>query len=266
MDHSFSELDFQNNPLVHYSDGYFEFLKLVLPNSKFDKILLLENGEKKGFFNYVTHHNDAYGTVLNSLPFFGSHGGPIASNNFFKEKLIEKIKLNLSEINLASCTIIESPFYPLTNRDIQELGVSEVDYRIGQFTLLPADMPNFHVKTRNSIRKGQKLKMIIQKRNDHESWEWMRCVHESSILSLNGIPKSKSVFDSLKSALNKSVDLWVGSIENKPVCGLVTISYNQTVEYFTPVVETNFRDSQALSALIYEQPRSFRKVASHALK
>ena len=39
-------------------------------------------------------------------------------------------------------------------------------------------------------------------------------------------------FDSLKSALNKSVDLWVGSIENKPVCGLVTISYNQTVEYF----------------------------------
>ena len=98
----FSELDFQNNPLVHYSDGYFEFLKLVLPNSKFDKILLLENGEKKDFFNYVTHHNDAYGTVLNSLPFFGSHGGPIASNNFFKEKLIEKIKLNLSEINLAS--------------------------------------------------------------------------------------------------------------------------------------------------------------------
>ena len=100
------------------------------------------------------------------------------------------------------------------------------------------------------------LKQEIQfgkgRNHDNDSWDWMQSIHEASIISLNGIPKTRKIFDSLKSALNNSVDLWVGSIESKPVCGLVTISYNRTVEYFTPVVDTEFRDSQALSALIYE--------------
>ena len=237
--------------LVHYSDSFLNFLDSALTESSVEQISVIENGEKQAFFNYAIHKGD-YGVVLNSLPFFGSHGGPVSSNEYQRVKLFEKIKFKLNEINPVSYTIIESPFNPLSDSDIKELGVDEVDYRIGQFTPLPTDMANFHVKTRNSIRKGQKLKMAFERKNDSDSWEWMQSVHEASIISLNGIPKTRKIFDSLKSALNNSVDLWVGSIESKPVCGLVTISYNRTVEYFTPVVDTEFRDSQALSALIYE--------------
>jgi hypothetical protein len=241
----------RNDCLVHYSDSFLNFLDSALTESSVEQISVIENGEKQAFFNFAIHKGD-YGVVLNSLPFFGSHGGPVSSNKYYKDKLFEKIKLRLNEINPSSYTIIESPFNPLCDADIHELGVDEVDYRIGQITPLPADMTNFHVKTRNSIRKGQKLNMSFERKNDNDSWEWMQSVHEASIISLNGIPKTRKIFDLLKATLKNSVELWIGSINKKPICGLVTISYKQTVEYFTPVVEVNFRDSQALSALIYE--------------
>ena len=67
--------NFENNPLVHYSENYLSFLELALPDSKIDQILLFEDGKKQGVFNFVTHYNEVYGTVLYSLPFFWKSWG-----------------------------------------------------------------------------------------------------------------------------------------------------------------------------------------------
>ena len=53
------------------------------------------------------------------------------------------------------------------------------------------------------------------------------------------------------------VELWTGSSGEDLIAGVVIIKYENTIEYFTPVVEEEFRDSQALSALIYDLMEKF---------
>ena len=48
-----------------------------------------------------------------------------------------------------------------------------------------------------------------------------------------------------------------GSSGEDLIAGVVIIKYENTIEYFTPVVEEEFRDSQALSALIYDLMENF---------
>ena len=52
-------------------------------------------------------------------------------------------------------------------------------------------MEDFHQKTRNAIRKGQKIELSIDNKIDNDSWAWMQEVHEKSINKLGGKPKSK---------------------------------------------------------------------------
>jgi lipid II:glycine glycyltransferase (peptidoglycan interpeptide bridge formation enzyme) len=111
---------------------------------------------------------------------------------------------------------------------------------------------DFHVKTRNAIRKGQKLELHISIANTEDDWEWMLSVHQQSISKMGGLAKTPTAFNALKGVFGPEAQLWVGRHNGKRVTGLVVIYYRDTVEYFTPVVEDSYRDTQALSALIFE--------------
>ena len=241
-----------NNPLVHYSDDYLNFLRLALPRSQNHTLTVYEKNKISGRFNFVTSFSEKYGTVVNSLPFFGSHGGPIANSNSKFLELINHFKTEIIKISPAAISVIENPFQPLDENVMGELGLKVVDNRIGQFTPLPSEMQNFHVKTRNSIRKGQKLNLKIEVRGDDESWHWMQQKHQESIISLKGIPKKMEIFNAIRQIFKESAQLWVGFLNEKPISAVLTIRYRNTIEYFTPVVDENYRDTQALSAVIYE--------------
>jgi hypothetical protein len=165
----------------------------------------------------------------------------------------------LVERDAMAATLIEDPFNPLGDDLIAASGLIVVDDRVGQFTRLPtADsdiekelLARFHVKTRNAVRKGLRCGQVVQRRVDDAAWAWMQAVHERSISSLGGVPKPRHVFDALRRAFGDDARLYVGAVGDKPVSGLVVVRYRNTVEYFTPVVEEQYRDSQALSATIF---------------
>jgi lipid II:glycine glycyltransferase (peptidoglycan interpeptide bridge formation enzyme) len=236
---------------VHYSDRYISFLTKALPGTDVKTLTVSEKDEITGIFPFATHYDKKFGFAINSLPFFGSHGGPVFKDRKSLAVLIEKFNSEISKIKPCSMTIVESPFQPLDEITISALGLETIDYRIGQFTPLPASISDFHVKTRNAIRKGNKLNLSIEKREDDESWQWMQSVHDKSIKSLNGVSKSMEIYNALRQSFSQEVELWVGRLDGKPISGVVIIKYQNTVEYFTPVIEHNYRDSQALSALIY---------------
>jgi len=240
------------NNLFHYSEGFAEFIVKAIPGTKIDVLEAKRGGKLTGLLPIATFHHEEYGTVLNSLPFFGSHGSPVTLEYEDKVELMHKFRETAISLKLSSATIIENPFSPLDDNLIKASGLEVVDDRVGQFTRLPTKIEDFHVKTRNAIRKGQQLTQLVEKRNDDESWEWMQMIHEQSISALGGIPKPMGIFDALRMTLGRDMDLWIGSIRARPVSGLLTIKYGKTIEYFTPVVDHAYRDRQALSALIYE--------------
>jgi len=240
-----------DNRLVHYAPVYADFLVRALPGTEVRVLESRDGGKLTGVLLAAIRTHAQYGAVVNSLPFFGSHGGPLAESVDARAALITSFRSLIVEVGAVSATLVEDPLQPLNDALIEASGLDVVDDRIGQFTALPAQMESFHVKTRNAIRKGQRLNLSIARRDDLASWTWMQRVHEQSIAALGGLPKTERLFTALRETMGAQVELWIGTVQDEPVSGVVVIRYRGTVEYFTPVVEQSYRESQALSATIF---------------
>jgi hypothetical protein len=246
-----------DNRLLHYSESFCSFLESAIPGIEI-KVLESRDGHSlKGLMPVAILHSEELGSVVNSLPFYGSHGGPIAIDKVAQLDLLSQFKSLTESIDAASATLIENPFQPLDDMLIRASGLDLADDRIGQFTSLPVRFEDFHVKTRNAIRKGLSLGLTIRRHEDEASWVWMQGVHERSIGALGGAPKSLRVFNVMREKLGDAAQLWVGSLNKKPVSGVVIVKYRKTIEYFTPVVEDAYRNKQALSATIFEIMQNF---------
>jgi len=245
-------LDSIDNTLMYYSDAFSSFLNRVLVNTQIRIIESRRQDKLVGFLPLAICKDERYGTVINSLPFFGSHGGPIVIDEAAKVDLLGQLADLINEYKPRCATIIENPFAPLIDEDLFKLGFAVCDDRIAQQTLLQTSINDFHMKTRNVIRKGQKLQQTIQLADSHEDWEWMQGVHERSIISLGGVAKSIQIFESLRVSFGASAQLWIGKLNGRRISGVVVIHYRHTIEYFTPVIEEEYRNTQALSATIYE--------------
>lgn len=247
------------NRLMYYSSVYSEFLADSLPNLQITVLKVRRGNELWGIFP-VAICRKRVGTVINSLPFFGSHGGPLSFGDIgVQVELMEKFSDLVQEIRPLSATIVENPFELLHEDSVAASGLQIVDDRIGQLTSLPVEaddvksavMGMLHGKTRNAVRKGLKLPLEFCESTDDLTWSWMQRVHQESILELGGIPKSNKVFQNLRSAFNEQAQLNVAILNGQPIAGVVSVRYGNSVEYFTPVAEPVHRDTQALSALIY---------------
>jgi hypothetical protein len=115
-------------------------------------------------------------------------------------------------------------------------------------------MSIFHQKTRNAIRKGLlRVGEIREATKDTEVFDFLVREHISSIKSLGGQPKERYVFESLAKNLPDFFRIHAAyTKENELASALLTLEYEQTVEYFTPVMKPEFRESQILSALIFK--------------
>ena len=250
------------NQMVYYSSGFISFLKTIMPGSEFYYVTATDNDTLLGLLPFALKKNGDL-TVLNSLPFYGSYGGPLVLT---KEKEADIVNLLLKEycgfadeIKADIANFIENPLQPIAQNDLNESDFEKIDERIGQFTEFPeqqADieetlMSIFHSKTRNMIRKGEKTKLTIELKDDDALFEWLHSEHSQSILSLGGLPKALTVFSALRSSFGNDCELYIGYANGEPVCGVLIILYAQTIEYFTPVVKDDWRESQVLSALIY---------------
>ena len=260
-------LQLSGNSLMHYAPQYLIFLAKILPHTEVSYLTVRHHGVLQGILPVAICSDNHLGTVINSLPFFGSHGGPLCTTTFHTNTDTDKTRSCLMQafqdlINArqaVSATLIENPFHPCTPEIAKTAGVSYVDDRIGQFTPLPqvkdnvkeAILAQCHVKTRNSIRKGQKYGQKIEQRSDLKSLRWLQAIHEKSITRLGGIPKQLSIFQTLIATFGNQARLYIGELDGVPASGLFILLYGNTVEYFTPVVAEEHKHKQLLSSLIF---------------
>ncbi len=199
-----------------------------------------------------------FGTVLNSLPFYGSNGGLIGDDQAGLDALQTAYLQLLSEQVVAAATFIENPLAP---GGPQGLPFDLVDERIGQLTPLPTSndpdalMGMFHQKTRNMVRKANKVGVTITIENT--AMPFLVETHEENMGEIGGAPKSRRFFDLVPHLFRegKDYDIYLARIGSEPVAALLLFYYNRTVEYFTPVVKAQFRDTQALSGVIFRAMR-----------
>ena len=195
------------------------------------------------------------GTVLNSLPFYGSHGALIGENPAARAALAAAYHRIVQAPGMAASTLIENP---LALGGADGFGHDLTDERMGQFTPLPSSgdeetalMQTFHYKTRNMIRKAEKIGVDVVV--DNNAMPFLIAVHEENMRQIGGLAKSRHFFEALPQFFKPGQDysIYVAHLQGKPVAAVLVFFYNRTVEYYTPVLRKEHRDSQALSAAIF---------------
>lgn len=196
------------------------------------------------------------GKVINTLPFYGSHGGVLADNKDAKTFLIKFYKEIIGEDSVVSSTLIENIFSQ-DNALYASLEANVKDYRIGQLTNISGDYRDledllvcFHSKTRNTIRKAVKSEVVVSVENN--MFEFLERTHIENMSSIGGLAKSHIFFDQIRALLQSNSDykIYVARHMGRPIAALLNLYFGHTVEYFTPVIDKNYRHLQPLSLLV----------------
>lgn len=254
----------QSNTLFFFTNKYRRLLKEFLKVEDYYFLAIDNESKIIGVLPSFLKRNDTYGHVLNSLPFYGSHGGIIefSGKETVKQELLKAFYAFAQTNQCISTTLITSPFE--TNLDFyhSKSEFTFVDQRIGQLTRLPKNSRSayedlfkiLHYKTRNMVRKAQNTGLCITTENNESYYKFLIDTHLLNISEIGGIPKPEHFFKLIPKIFEYGTDykLYTALLGKQTIAALLVFYFNKTVEYFTPVVLKEFRHFQPLSLLIFE--------------
>lgn len=256
--------------LIYGSIKYKNFLQSIFPRAETLYLLAWRDSRLAGALPCFMTEGPA-GLVMNSLPFYGSHGAPILSNECedptsTKLALIEEFDRIANDHSVASSTIISNPFQTEDHQFYENnIRYTYKDERIGQVTRLPdqnihpvdlddALMGIFHQKTRNVVRKSQKGMFDVEINCSEAAFDELHGLHAANMASIGGTPKSRNVFSEISNnfSANQDYRIFLARKNGKIAAALLLFYYNGVVEYFTPAINDEYRSDQVLSFLIFE--------------
>jgi hypothetical protein len=250
--------------LLYASNKYRKFLKEFLKEEDAYLIALEENGEIKGALPTFLKLNKNYGNILNSLPFYGSNGAVIEheNNEDVRMGLINAFYSFAEKHKCVSSTLVSSPLDAKEEFYERTTNYTLKDSRIGQLTPLPpssddtdgAVMKTIHYKTRNLVRKAQKLDIQVSDGPQEEYLDFLISTHQENLAAIGGIAKPEHFFRLVPNHFNYGTDykIYVAKKDGQLIAALLVFYFNRTAEYYTPVIKAEFRSSQPMSLIIFE--------------
>ncbi|MFN3701556.1 MAG: GNAT family N-acetyltransferase [Alphaproteobacteria bacterium] len=216
--------------------------------------------EIAGFLPFIVK-DGPLGTVYNSMAYYGSNGGVIQHeyDDLAKTLLIEKFYETAKKNNALSATIITNPLLEDSDFYKKHIEFTHIDERIGQITRLPKDetelslMKMFDDPRPRNIRKAQRMGVVIERKREHDALSFLYDSHALNMGAIGGLSKRRDFFDLIPQVMKDNEwDIYIAKLEGRPVAALLLFYYNLTVEYFTPVILEQFRNTQALALIIYQ--------------
>ncbi len=218
----------------------------------------------QGFLPWKELTVPGVGTLVNSLPWYGSHGGAVlaaGAGDEVRDALLAGFGEHLAATpDLLSATVSLSPFEAGRAEEYRaRLGARTRDHRIGQVTPLPsagadpeaALLSGFEKKTRNLVRKACRQGFRLEDGDHDRGWAVLAGIHEQNMAALGGKAKPRHHFEALRRHLPRR-RLALALDGDTPVAGLLVFYFRDQAEYFTPVVHHDWRPRQPLSFLILE--------------
>jgi lipid II:glycine glycyltransferase (peptidoglycan interpeptide bridge formation enzyme) len=238
--------------LFYYSSKYKNFVKRLLGCEE-EYLLAVERDKIMGILPLMYIQVSSF-RVYNSLPYYGSNGGIIADNEEAYSKLLKTYNEIARDKTTLSSTVITNPF---NEQDSSGFVHNYIDHRIGQITSLSSERDDWKELQRcidssagRNVKKA--LRENISVEVDHCQLNRLRKMHQENIQAMGGIPKSDEFFTLIPQHFspNKDFDLYVAKKDGVIIAGLLIFYFNQTVEYFTPAIDDEYRSYQPLSLII----------------
>lgn len=196
-----------------------------------------------------------YGTVLNSLPYFGSNGGVLVTDPDARPLLTDWYEAQVRGAGVAAATVIANPLDAETSPPLsRDLG----DERVGLITpLAPSTDPEDSVlraidgSARRNIQKASRSGVTVGLEDD--GMDVLERLHTANMASIGGRPKSPEFFKLVPDCFRhgEDYDLYVARIDDQPVAALLTFYFGHTVEYYVPATDHEFRTVQPMAAVLH---------------
>jgi hypothetical protein len=249
--------------LIYSTLEYRDFLSLAVGGSPQYLVAIDDAGRLVGVLPFFEQNVPGVGTVINSLPWYGSHGSCVVAADAplgVRDALLKGYVAAQSG-DILTATLILSPFEE-TYRSQYESFVTPIaiDHRVGQITTLPeaGDALGSRLestiaqKTRNLVRKSLKQGFSLHRDESDWAWAFLFEIHQANMLAVGGRAKPWSHFQALREALPPALrQLSIAMLDGEPVAAMLLLYFNKTVEYFTPVICQHYRSLQPLSFLIW---------------
>ena len=238
--------------LFYYSIKYKLFLEELL-DVESNYLLVVDETDTIQAVLPLMQKEGKFGTVLNSLPYYGSNGGIVSVNDEAYTLLLDYYYQLNKEV--AGSTYIMNPL----EESHKPLEYDILDKRIGQWTTLDYSenidesiIGSFDSSARRNVRKA--IKSNVEVEIDNSQIEFLYQTHYENITAIGGKAKDRAFFELIEKHFKKGVDynIYIASVDGSKIGALLLFYYNKTVEYFTPSAVNEYRNLQALPLIIYK--------------
>jgi hypothetical protein len=211
-----------------------------------------EAGEIRGVMPLMWA-GDPAARVWNSLPYNGSHGGPLTADARAERALIRAWNERATDSSTLAATLIENPFAePAASEPVHEL----TDERFSQFTVLPAGggVPELVAlispEARNNVRRAARRGVEVEL--DNGALPEVHRIHEEVMARFGARPKSRRFFDSIVERLGPDgFAVWVARVGGEVAAALLVVRFNGISEYFASGTREGFRGHHPHPALVF---------------
>jgi CelD/BcsL family acetyltransferase involved in cellulose biosynthesis len=227
-----------------------------------------DGGRSVGVMTYFERTDPSLGTVLNALPWFGSHGSPrvdpaCGDPDGVAGALVGAFRARAAEPGVLSGTVVLSPMDDEARHGAVTAAL-EPDAaleRVAQVGALPEPggdfterllAGTFTQKTRNLARKALRQGFAIADEADRgdEAWAFLARTHRANMEAIGAIAKPREHLEALRAMPRGVRALFVAREGGRPVAALLVLRSGRVAEYFVPAVEAEARGRQPNTALI----------------
>jgi CelD/BcsL family acetyltransferase involved in cellulose biosynthesis len=252
----------QAGGLFYHSSWYRDLIAEELGGEP-EYLIAREGGEIRGALPMIWGSDvGADGRVLNSLPFNGSHGSPIAATPGVERALIRAWNERSHDPGTLAATMVGNPF----TKRVAAAPVHEFSGERGNFSLgLPQRGSRDEVlaqvtsEARSNVRKAERRGVTVERWSDARAVEHARRIHRDRMSELGLPPKSDSFLAAIPDRLRpeKDFDAWVARREGRVVGAMLTLRFNRVADYYLsgsyPDEKThNPHAALILTALVHE--------------
>jgi hypothetical protein len=238
--------------LLYHSLSYRDLLVREL-GCRPQYLIARDGGRVCGLMPLMRRDGDA-GVVINALPYFGSHGAPLASDRAAADALLSAYADLVCADGVAAGTVVGHPFEPGAPEPVH----THVDDRVNQTTDLSRCRNHDDVlalceaSARRNVRKAQAAGVQVSR--DPTAMTELARLHRENMEAMGAPAKTTAFFRSVEDIFvaGKTFDVWAARLDGEVIAALLTFTYRQTVEYFTPAVDSRFRPLQPLAAILAE--------------
>jgi hypothetical protein len=238
--------------LVYYSTRYRDLLLDHL-GCDAEYLVVREAGEIRGVMPLMWSAGGG-NRVLNALPYYGSHGAPIADSRDAERALIGAWNERAADSRTVAATMVTNPF---RGREQLEPMHDFTDDRIGQVTRLPSAEPDelmslYSKNGRRDVRRAEKRGVAVERDPDRLPDLWR--LHDENMRVIGGLAKAERFFTQLPRHFKpgEDFDLWVATKDQNMIGGLLVLYFHDVAEYWTPAVEAAHRADEPMALTVFQ--------------